>query len=64
MTGVSQKNQDGEEAVRDKKFFGGIIMAKQYPLNAATPHSYTYAVRNLPEVTVEQALDGDNPPQE
>ena len=29
-------------------------MAKQYPLKAATPHSYTYAVRNLPEVTVEQ----------
>ena len=29
-------------------------MAKQYPLKAATPHSYTYSVRNLPEVTVEQ----------
>ena len=29
-------------------------MAKQYPLKAATPHSYTYAVRHLPEVTVEQ----------
>ena len=29
-------------------------MAKKYPLKAATPHSYTYAVRNLPEVTVEQ----------
>ncbi len=29
-------------------------MVKQYPLKAATPHSYTYAVRNLPEVTVEQ----------
>ena len=29
-------------------------MAKQYPLKAATPHSYTYAVRQLPEVTVEQ----------
>ena len=29
-------------------------MSKQYPLKAATPHSYTYAVRQLPEVTVEQ----------
>ena len=29
-------------------------MAKQYPLKAATPHSYTYSVRHLPEVTVEQ----------
>ncbi len=29
-------------------------MAKQYPLKAATPHSYTYSIRNLPEVTVEQ----------
>ena len=29
-------------------------MAKQYPLKAATPHSYTYSVRNLPEATVEQ----------
>ncbi len=29
-------------------------MAKQYPLKAATPHSYVYSVRNLPEVTVEQ----------
>ena len=29
-------------------------MAKKYPLKAATPHSYTYSVRNLPEVTVEQ----------
>ena len=26
-------------------------MSKQYPLKAATPHSYTYAVRHLPEVT-------------
>jgi len=29
-------------------------MSKQYPLKTATPHSYAYAVRNLPEVTVEQ----------
>ncbi|MBQ5324769.1 MAG: tryptophanase, partial [Oscillospiraceae bacterium] len=27
---------------------------KKYPLKAATPHSYTYAVRQLPNVTVEQ----------
>lgn len=27
---------------------------KKYPLKAATPHSYVYSVRNLPEVTVEQ----------
>ena len=29
-------------------------MAKSYPLKATTPHSYTYSVRHLPNVTVEQ----------
>jgi len=29
-------------------------MAKEYKLNVATPHHFTYAVRNVPEVTVEQ----------
>lgn len=27
---------------------------KKYPLKAATPHSYVYSVRTVPEVTVEQ----------
>ena len=29
-------------------------MSKQYPLNVPAPHHFTYAVRDLPEVTVEQ----------
>ncbi len=29
-------------------------MSKEYKLNVATPHHFTYAVRNVPEVTVEQ----------
>lgn len=29
-------------------------MSKQLPLNVPAPHHFTYAVRDLPEVTVEQ----------
>lgn len=29
-------------------------MAEKYELNVPTPHHFTYAVRNVPEVTVEQ----------
>ena len=29
-------------------------MSKEYPLNVPAPHHFTFAVRDIPDVTVEQ----------
>ena len=31
-----------------------IIMSNEYPLNVPAPHHFTFAVRDIPDVTVEQ----------
>ena len=48
MTGVSSEIET--QSVK----YGGISIMKEYPLNVPVPHHFTFAVRDVPNVTVEQ----------
>ena len=34
-----------------------IIMSNEYPLNVPAPHHFTFAVRDIPDVTVGNIAD-------